>query len=103
MILEGQSGPSRERVNRGIDVAIMGAPTLRTRPLPYRKHAQSARTRSGPANRACHGGEFGVNLKVARTVCGRFVRQHTSKLRVAETGYAFAEPFRYSPVVVLAK
>ena len=48
MILEGRSGPSNERVNRGIDVAIMGARTLRTRSLPYLKRAQPARTRSGP-------------------------------------------------------
>jgi hypothetical protein len=36
MTLEGRSGPSLERVKRGINVAIMGAPTLRTRPLSYR-------------------------------------------------------------------
>jgi len=75
MTLEGRSGPSLERVKRGIHVAIMGARTLRTRPLPYRQHAQSARTRSGPANRACHGGEFGIHFDVARTACGRFIRQ----------------------------
>jgi len=103
MTLEGRSGPSLERVKRGIHVAIMEARTLRTRPLPYRKHAQSARTRSRPANRACHGGEFGVNFDVARTACGRFIRQHTPKLRVARTGHALAEPFRQSLKVVTAE
>jgi hypothetical protein len=81
----------------------MGARTLRTRPLPYRKHAQSARTRSRPANRACHGGEFAINFHVARTACGRFVRQHTPKLRVAGTGHALAEPFRHSLTVITAE
>ena len=103
MILEGRPGPSRERVNRSIDIAIMGAPTLRARPPPYLKHAQSTRTRSGPANRAHQGGEFGINLDIARTACGRFVREHTPKLRVAGTGHALAEPFRQSLDIVLAE
>src|SRR5215469_9259783 len=103
MILEGRSGPSRERVNRGIDVAIMGATTLRTRPRPYLKHAQSARTRSGPANRARHGGESGSNLDIARTACGRFVREHTPKLGVTGTGHTLAEPFRHALMVVLTE
>lgn len=91
MILEGRSGPSHERVHRGIDVAMMGASTLRTRPVPDLKHAQPARTCPARTSRARHGGELGINLDIARTAYGRFVRQHTSKLRMAGTGHALAE------------
>src|SRR5215468_8579639 len=103
IILEGRSGPSYERVHRGIDVAMMGAPTLRTRPVPDLKHAQSAGTCSVPASRARHSGKLGINLDIARTACRRFVRQHTSKLRMAGTGHALAELSGHTLMVVLTK
>jgi hypothetical protein len=82
---------------------MMGASTLRACPLPRCKHAQSAWTRSGAANRACHGGKLGINFNVARTACGRFLRWHPPKLRVAGTGHTRAEPSCHTLTVVLAE
>jgi len=103
MILEGRSGPSHERVHSGIDVAMMGASTLHTRPVPYLKHAQSAGTCSAPTSRARQSGKLGINLDIARTAYGRFVRQHTPKLGMAGTGHALAKLFRHTLIVVLTE
>src|SRR5262245_6038068 len=103
IILEGRSGPSHERVPRGIDDAMMGASRLSTRQVPDVNNRQAARDCAVPASGARHGGTLGIHFDIARTAYGRFVRQHTSKLRMAGTGHALAELSGHTLIVVLTK